>query len=391
MLDTGGIIPTGKEEIATGVRDQALKGAQEADLLLFVVDGAAGLTPLDLELAPLLRRSGQRVVLVVNKVDVEVHEGRVSDFFRLGFGEPLPVSAEEGRGIGELLDRLVEDLPPEPRIPVDDREPVVKLAVVGRPNVGKSTLFNRLSGQDRSVVSSLPGTTRDPVVSQFLHRGRRYRIVDTAGLRRKGSAQGEAVEMQSVQRALRSLKEADMVLSVLDAGEPGTHQDRAVVGACLKLRRPLLVVLNKVDRIQSRSERESMLRTVRAQLHFSEEVPLLPTSALKGTGVAELLEALEALAEESSRRISTPMLNAALSRALAGRSPSGGTRPPRLYYVTQTGSYPPSFVIFTNGVRVEPSYRRYLERQFKASLALKLAPVALSFRSRPKAALSPKP
>jgi GTPase len=385
ILDTGGLVPGDPDELTRGVQEQVLKGVAEAQLLLFVVDGRSGMTSLDQALAPLLRRSGKRTLLVVNKVDGEGQEGNLSDFFPLGFSEPIAISAEEGRGVRHLLDEIGDSLPgetgevqPSPR----DQEAPIRLAIVGKPNVGKSTLFNRIAGDNRSVTSSIPGTTRDPVETQFTHGSRRYQIIDTAGLRRKAHSEGEDVEIQSVARALESIRGADLVMAVLDAAEPATHQDLAVIGACQKSRRPLLVVLNKIDRIVATGDWDEAIRRTRDRLHFSPDVPMVAVSALKEMGVDQMLAHLDRLAEECSRRIPTPALNAALEEAIARRTPSARGRIPRLYYITQTGNFPPSFVVFTNGARIDSPYRRYLARQIKQSLGFQLAPVALRFRER---------
>jgi len=385
ILDTGGLIPDDPDELTRGVQKQVLKAVEEAQLLLFVVDGRRGMTSLDQALAPILRRTGTSTILVVNKVDVEELEGSLADFFPLGMSEAVTVSAEEGRGIGTLLDRMAAQLPaestessPGPHEEVSG----IRVAIVGRPNVGKSTLFNRISGEERSVVSSLPGTTRDPVKTAFSHAGRHFQMVDTAGLRRKAPSEGEDVEMQSVARALASIREADLVVAVVDASEPATHQDLAVIGVCLRTRRPLLVVLNKIDRLRDGGGPDAAIQRARDRLHFSSDVPIVGVSALEGIGVSAALALLDRLAEECSRRISTPDLNSALEEAVRRRTPSARDKVPRFYYITQTGTFPPSFVVFTNGARIDTPYRRYLARQIKESLGFELAPVALRFRER---------
>jgi len=385
ILDTGGLVPGDPDELTRGVKAQVLKGVTDAQLLLFVVDGRLGMTPLDQALASLLRRAATKTLLVVNKVDAEAQEASLSDFFALGFKEPIPVSAEEGRGIRTLLDRMGELLVAEEaelQSTAAGEDLRIRLAIVGRPNVGKSTLFNRISGEDRSVVSSVPGTTRDPVRTEFCHASRLYEMVDTAGLRRKASSEGEDVEMQSVARAFAVIKHADMVLAVLDAAEPATHQDLAVIGVCLRTRRPLLVVLNKIDRLTGAGSSEDAIERARNRLHFSSDVPIVAVSALGGAGMTQALSLLDRLAEECSRRIPTPALNSALEEAVGRRTPSARDRIPRLYYITQTGIFPPSFVVFTNGARIDLPYRRYLARQIKESLGFLLAPVALRFRER---------
>jgi GTPase len=386
LLDTGGLIPGSPDKLTAGVERQVLRGIREADLLVFVVDGRAGLTPLDERLGALFRKSSRPLLLAVNKLDSPELDGLVAEFFSLGFGDPLPISAEEGRGVGGLLDAIHLKLPSGvARRPDEGTEapPAASLAIVGRPNVGKSTLFNLLLGDERSLVSAVPGTTRDPVDAEFTHGGRRYRIVDTAGLRRKHS-RGEEVEAQSVARALAALKLCDLAIILMDATEPITHQDLAVVGACQKVRRPAVVVLNKIDLLAGGARhRSALLREARNRLQFAEAPPLMALSALRGEGVKELLDRLGSMAEETTRRFPTGDLNRALSEAVRRRSPSGKDKIPRLYYITQTGGSPPSFVVFTNGAIIDSTYRRYLARHLRDALGLVSTPVSLRFRARP--------
>ncbi len=388
LMDTGGWIPGDRDELTRGVERQVLKGIGQSALLLFLVDGRRGLTPLDEALAALFRRSGRPTLLVVNKVDSQAHEGRVAEFFSLGFPDPVAISAEEGRDLGLLMDRILALLPefsPAPGAARRSSRPTMNLAILGRPNVGKSTLFNLLAGEDRALVSTVAGTTRDPVDAEFRHLGRQYRIVDTAGLRRKFRTGGEEVEAQSVERALSAMKQADLVLVLLDAREPATHQDLAVIGACQKVRRPLIVAVNKTDLLAARERDHRLLESrIRARLTFAAEAPVVPLSALRRQGVRDLLKILDLMAGETVRQIPTPSLNRALEAALKHRTPPGKDRIPRLYYVTQTGASPPSFVVFTNGVHVDPSYRRYLSRHLSRSLGFRFVPVSLRFRAKPR-------
>ena len=383
LFDTGGLVPGDRDELTRGVERQVLKGVEEADLVVFMVDGRHGLTALDEALGKILRRSTRPVLLAVNKVDAEGQEGRMAEFFKLGFADPMAVSAEQGRGISQLLDRMLERLPPETpaQQPPAPSQEAIRLAIVGRPNVGKSTLFNRLTGEERAVVSSLPGTTRDPIDAEFADRGRRYRVVDTAGLRRKARAEGEEVEVQSVERAFGAIRAADIILAVLDATSPPAHQDLAVIGECLRLRRPLLVLLNKMDRVRQ-ADAQEVLQEAIGKLHFGREVPVLAISALQGNGLGKVLTTLDLLAEECARKIPTSRLNEALEEAVRLRSPASKDKVPRLFYIAQTGGFPPSFVVFTNGARIEPAYRRFLARHLRKSLGLELAPIALKFRRR---------
>jgi GTP-binding protein len=384
LMDTGGWIPGDSDEVASGVGSQVQRGVEQASLLLFLVDGRRGLMPLDQRLAELLRRSGRPILLAVNKVDVEGQEGRLADFFSLGFSEPLAISAEEGRGIGALLDRVLELLGEDeaPAASPGGAE-AVGLALVGRPNVGKSTLFNLLVGEERALVSPVPGTTRDPVDAEFSHSGRRYRVVDTAGLRRKGRAEGETVEAQSIQRAMETMKRSELVIALIDALEPATHQDLAVIGACQKMRRPLVVAVNKIDLLRGSPETRRRLEDdVRERLRFTSESPIVLLSALHREGHRRLLEVLERMASETCRRIPTSSLNRALEAALSSRTPSGKRKIPRLYYITQTGASPPSFVVFTNGARIDSTYRRFLEQHLRRSLGFEHVPLSLRFRKK---------
>ncbi len=385
VLDTGGWIPGDRCELTRGVEHQVLSGIRSAALLLFVVDGRAGLTSLDQSLATLFRPMGHPVLLVVNKVDAEGQEGRTAEFFSLGFSEVVAISAEEGRGIASLLDRIFSLLPGRRDLEEDPgrRSPTMSLALVGRPNVGKSTLFNRLAGEERALVSSVPGTTRDPVDAEFTHLGHRYRIVDTAGLRRRARAAGEEVESQSVERALGALKAAELAVVLLDAREPGTHQDLAVIGACQRVRRPLIVAVNKIDLLPAAAGiRQSLDAEIRSRLQFAGDPPIIPLSALRGVGIERLLRTLDSMAMETVRKVSTPDLNRALEEAVRRRSPAGKGRIPRLYYITQTGGSPPSFVVFTNGAAIDPSYRRYLSRHLQKALGFLHVPISLRFRGR---------
>jgi GTP-binding protein len=384
LFDTGGLVPGDRDELTRSVERQVLRGVQEADLVVFVVDGKEGLTVLDQALGKVLRVAECRVLLAVNKVDTDGQEGRAAEFYKLGFAGLLAISAEQGRGIAQLLDRILELLPLEtPEETPDPATPAaIRLAIVGRPNVGKSTLFNRLTGEERAVVSSVPGTTRDPVDAEFVHRRRRYTVVDTAGLRRKARVEGESVEVQSVERAFATIRGADIILAVLDATEAPAHQDLAVIGECLRLRRPLIVVLNKMDKVRA-DEVDATVQRAMSALHFGSEIPVLPVSALRGSGAGSVLAMLDSLSEECARKVPTARLNAALESAVRLRSPSSRDKVPRLFYITQTGGFPPSFVVFTNGARIAPAYSRFLMRHLRKSLGFDLAPLALKFRRRP--------
>jgi len=370
LVDTGGMVESAPDDLTRRVRTEAIKAVEEADAILFVLDARAGLTSLDLEVAHLLRSSGKPIVAVANKIDAVSLEGLEFEVYRLGLGDVVALSAEQGRGLDELVDRLVRSLPDRaaPAAPIG-----VPVAIVGRPNVGKSSLFNRLVKQERALVAPLPGTTRDPVDGLFEHAGVAYRIIDTAGIRRRAS-RGEEIEWVSVLKARQALEEAEIAIALIDASAEIGHQDLAILGIIAQNRTPAVVAANKIDLLPSGQA-----------LGFVSYVPVVPISALTGEGLDRLLDMIGRLREESLRRFSTADLNRALQEITREKQPpSDGGREVRFYYMTQGGGKPPRFIIFGNGRRVPESYRRYMAGRLRSHLGLALSPVLLSFRrSRP--------
>jgi GTP-binding protein len=370
LVDTGGLTdrPVGVEE---SVGRQALLAAEGADLILFVAEAPAGITPDDEFLARRLRRSTRPVLVVANKVDSETQEPLAAELNGLGLGEPVSISALHGRGSGDLLDRIL-DLIPEGAEPQLEDE--ARFAIVGRPNVGKSSLFNRLVAEDRVVVHPEPGTTRDAVDSVVELDGRRVRFVDTAGFRRPGKTEG--VEYYGLVRSLRAIDSAHVALLVIDANEGLTGEDKRVAARVAEAGRGLVAVLNKWDLVPSGERGERFLELSRS-LSIFPGTPVVRTSALTGAGVSRITPALLSVHAAWSRRVATAEVNRVLEAATSAHPPPG--RAGRIRYGTQVSAGPPSFVLF-GAADPGPTYRRYLERSLREAFGLGGVRVRLMFR-----------
>ena len=380
VVDTGGFEPESGEAIPVQIRRQALRAVEDADAVVLVVDGAQGIVPADEEIAAVLRRTGRPVVLAVNKEDRrDAADGEV-DFARLGFPAVL-LSAEHGRGISSLWEALEEHLPP----PEEAASPEIELAVaiVGRPNVGKSSLLNRLLGEERVLVSEVPGTTRDAVDTLLEWRGRQVRLVDTAGIRRRGRTE-RGPEVLSVVMARKAIERAQVCLVVLDGGEGVTAQDTHVAGLVTEAGRGAVVVVNKADLLPpgAAARREGAER-IRERLKFLHDTPLLFVSALTGAGLSRVLPHALEVGAGYTLRVSTGELNRVLRAAWERHPPPGGKRPVRLYYATQTGSAPPRFALFTSATTgLHFSYLRYLENVVREAFPFEGVPVTFIMRGR---------
>ncbi len=388
LVDTGGLTPGSQAHLAREIREQVTRALDEASAVLFVVDARAGITSLDREVASLLRRRSIPLVLVANKMDARSVEERALELYDLGLSDPIPVSAEHGLGIEDLLEALDERLGPklvadEPG--EEDREtPAVRVAIVGRPNVGKSSIVNRLIGEERVLVSDVPGTTRDAVDTRLEKDGRAYLLVDTAGLRRKGKVHLVA-EALSVVRARQSIERADVAILILDGAGGFAAQDAHVAGYVLEALKPLLVAVNKWDLVEGREEAaKAWEQELRQRLRFAKEVPVLFVSARTGQRVARLLDLVDSLHRAAGVRVPTPALNRWLREAAAGeRASQAGGRSVRLLYAAQTGVHPPSFVFFCSDAKgVHFSLRRRLENGLRERFGFDGAPIRLRFRSR---------
>jgi GTP-binding protein len=380
VVDTGGFEPVATDGIFHEMARQARQAVDEADAVLLVVDTRAGLTPQDRQVAEELRRSGRKTFLVVNKAEGMNTALAGAEFHALGLGDPLAISAEHGDNVSDLMDIVLADLPDEREAADgDDRHP--RIAVIGRPNVGKSTLVNALLGEERVVVFDQPGTTRDSIHVEFEREGRRYTLIDTAGLRRRGRV-SEAQEKFSVTKTLQAIEDANVAILVLDARQDISEQDAHVAGYILEAGRALVVAVNKWEKLPT-EERDQVKRALLRKLEFLSFAKLHFISALAGQGLAALMRSVDEAYAAAMARLPTPRLTRALEQAVQKQPPPrAGANRPKLRYAHQGGVNPPCIVIHGNSVdRVPDGYRRYLERFFREAFQLQGTPLRVEFRS----------
>jgi GTP-binding protein len=381
IVDTGGIEGAPGTELARLVRAQAQLAVEEADLLVLCVDAREGVTPDDEAVAALLRRSGKPIVVAATKADNPARRLAANELYALGFEEVVPVSALQGTGTGDLLDWIVARLPPEPP-PEEDDKP--RFAIVGRPNVGKSSLLNAIVGQERSIVTDRPGTTRDPIDTELAHDGHELVLVDTAGIRRRGRIE-VGVEKYSVLRALRAIGRSDVALLVIDADEGLTAQDAHLAGYVVEVGRGCVLVANKWDLVDRGAESVKQFdAAVREHFKFMSWAPLAHVSALTGQRVGRPLDlALEAY-RQRRRRVPTAELNRVVQRAIEQHAPASRRgRRFKLYYATQAETEPPTFVFFVNDPQAVPTgYERYLENRVREAFGFGGTPLRIRFRGR---------
>lgn len=381
VIDTGGLQPAADEGYPALIRLQVDVAITEAEVILFVVDAASGCTAADGEIAQLLRRTDKPVVVVANKADNEARLAAASEFYELAMGDPIGVSAYHDIGLGELRERLEELLPPaEAETPVD----LLRLAIVGRPNVGKSALVNRILGQERVLVSPEPGTTRDAVDTPFEYGGKQLVLIDTAGIRRRGKVR-RGIEQYSVLRAQEALARADIGLLMMDASQGVAAQDLHIAGYIADGRKGLIVVANKWDLMEDTEEqREAFARQALRRLRFAPWAPLAFVSAKTGLNIDGLLELALEVGETRRQRVPTSNLNTAVQKAVAeNRPPSKGRRAMRILYVTQTDVSPPTFVFFVSDASLlHFSYQRYMENAIRKAFGFEGTAIRLVFRSR---------
>ncbi len=385
LVDTGGIETAGETDMLRFVRYQAEEAIQEADVILFVVDARVGLTNEDEEIARRLRQSHKPILLVANKADSPNQQANVFEFYNLGLGDPVPVSAANKLNLGDLLDETLALFPDEALDGMDEEDSEeIRVAIIGRPNVGKSSLFNSLIGKERSIVSNEAGTTRDAIDTTIERDGQTFVFIDTAGMRKRARVE-EAVERYSVMRALRAVDRADIVLMVIDAVDGVTEQDKKIAGYAHEAGKGIILVVNKWDLVEK--ETSTSLRyteAIRTELGFMQYAPVVFVSALTKQRVHRLPELIRYVADQHSMRVSTSVLNQLVEDAInINPPPNDKGRRLKLLYTTQVKTKPPTFVFFVNDPDLMHfSYRRYLENKLREAMGFEGTPIHFIVRSR---------
>ncbi len=383
LVDTGGIEPGTDSEMLLFMRRQAEIAIENATVIVFLCDIQTGLTASDQEVASMLLKSGKPVVLAVNKMDATGPENPdIYEFYNLGLGDPVPVSAVHGHGTGDLLDECFRYFPEGEG--EEEDEDVTKVAIIGKPNVGKSSLVNRILGQERVIVSDVAGTTRDAVDNYFENKKGKYLFIDTAGMRRK-SRVDDRVEKFSVLRATLAIERCDVCLIMIDANEGVTEQDTKVAGLAHEAGKASIIVVNKWDAVEKDDKTmDRMCRDIRRDLAYMDYAPILFISALTGSRVERLFDAINNVANQAAMRVTTGMLNDVLGDAVARvQPPTDKGKRLKVYYMTQVGVKPPHFVIFCNDAKLfHFSYQRYLENQIRATFGLEGTPVKITIRQK---------
>jgi GTPase len=385
LVDTGGFEPETEDPMYSKMREQTTLAVEEADFIIFLMDGKQGLLPADIEVSQRLRASGKPVIYAVNKVDGEKHEGFIPDFYRLGINTLFPVSAQHGQGFSELMDELGRILPETSR-ETEERElaDVPRIAIIGRPNVGKSSFVNALIGEDRMIVSPMAGTTRDAVDSMYQYYGRKYVLVDTAGIRSRGRI-SQGIEKYSVMRAMKSLSRADVALVLIDASEGITEQDERIVGLAHEEGKGIILVLNKWDLVPDKEQAyKRFMADVQQRLKFVDYASVITLSAQTRQRITKVFEEIDKVIEEREKRVPTAELNRVFEKLAAHHEPPlYRARRVKYYYITQVAIKPPTFVVFVNypdGVHF--SYIRYIENNLREAFGFRGTPVRIFAKRR---------
>ncbi len=382
LVDTGGIDVQTQDELMLQMRQQAQVAIDTAQVVILLVDGKDGITPADREVAAMLRRAHKPIVLGVNKIDAPHEEEMLYEFHNLGIGEPISISASHKRGLGDLLDAVIQHLPSSEQ--QEDDEDVIKIAVLGKPNVGKSSIVNNLLGEERVIVTDIPGTTRDAIDTPLEANGQKYIIIDTAGIRRK-SRINQDLERYSVIRALAAIRRCDVALMVIDATQEVTTQDTKIAGLIHEEGKGCILVMNKWDLIEKGTNTMNQYRKrLYNELAYMQYAPSIFTSALTGRRVAKILEMVDEVYEQCTFRISTGVLNDCIADAVAfSEPPTDKGRRLKIFYGTQVSIKPPTFVLFVNDpTLMHFSYIRYLENYFRKSFGLRGTPIRFFVRQR---------
>lgn len=388
LIDTGGIDPHSEDVLLSQMRMQAQTAIDLADVICFFTDAREGLTEDDKDVANLLRRAGKPVLLVVNKVDYLGLNNSLYEFYELGLGDPIGISSVNMLGFGDLLDQIISCFPDRDPSSDEEEETVIQMAIVGRPNVGKSSLTNRLLGQERTMVSDIPGTTRDAIDTIFhTEDGTAFNIIDTAGMRRKSSIEDESLERYSVLRSIAAIKRCDVALLLVDANDGVTEQDTKIAGLIHEEGKAVIVIVNKWDMLEKETGTlEKYRKEVIEKLKFMDYAPVLFISAKTGQRTNTVFDKVKEVYETSRKRITTGILNDVVNDATGNlQPPLQGTRRLKIYYATQTGIQPPTFVFFVNDETLMSfSYERYLENWFRKTFPLEGTPIRFILRERKK-------
>lgn len=383
LIDTGGIEPDSEDIILSQMREQANLAIQMADVIIFLTDIRQGVTAADKEIALMLKKSGKPIVLVCNKADnFEKERQEIYEFYNLGIGEPFPISATNAIGIGDVLDEIYEKFPPKQEGEEDDD--IIKVAVIGKPNVGKSSLINKILGQNRAIVSNIAGTTRDAIDTPFENEMGKYILIDTAGVRKKSKVT-ESIEKFSIMRTLLAIERADVCLMIIDAQEGVTDQDAKIAGEAHEAGKGIIIVVNKWDAIEKENGTlENYRKKIYEKLSYLSYAPVIFISAKTGQRVPKLFELINQVAEENSKRISTSVLNQVINEAIAMvQPPTDKGKRLKIFYGTQASTKPPTFVIFVNNKELfHFSYERYLVNQFRKEFGLQGTPVRIMVREK---------
>jgi GTPase len=383
LVDTGGLELDPKDTITRGVKNQVETAIAEADVIVIVVDAITGVTPVDMEIAEILRKTSKPIILAVNKADNTKRETEALEFYELGIGDPMPISAHHGRGVAELMDKIVSLLPVMP--PETVKAESINVAIVGRPNVGKSMLLNALVGEERAIVDDTPGTTRDAVDTPTEYKGQDILLIDTAGIRRRGKVQS-GVEQYSVVRTFRAIDRADVVLLVMDATELVTAQDTHIASYIQEAFKGIIIIVNKWDLVTEK-DLDDWNKTIKNEFKFASYAPILYTSAKSLQGVDKIMPEVIQVYRERLKRLSTSAVNNAVQQAIAAHNrPTVHGKQLKILYATQAEANPPTFVFFTNDATlVHFSYKRFLENKIRESFGFTGTPIRLIFKSRGEA------
>lgn len=383
LIDTGGIEPFTKDVILSQMRIQAELAIETADVIIFLLDGREGITAADYEVANMLRKNNKHTLVVVNKLDTINLENNIFEFYNIGLGDPIPISSQQGLGIGDLLDEVIKNFP-EKKEDNDLYNNNLKIAVIGKPNVGKSTLINKLLGEDRVIVSDIPGTTRDAIDTEFNYKGQNYVLIDTAGIRKKSKVR-EDIERYSVLRSFTGIQRSDVCLIIIDAEQGVTEQDTKIAGYAHEEGKASIIIVNKWDIVEKETKTMNNYRKkIREDLSFLSYAPILFISAKTGQRVHRIMELINYVSNQHSMRISTGMLNEVIGEAiLLNQPPSDKGRRLNILYCTQASVKPPTFILFVNDTELlHFSYQRYLENQIRKSFGFEGTPIRFIIRQR---------